>query len=106
MAIKSMDVIHPNLAFEGEEMFANFCFLAHDFGSRYARKPLKGSNDMDHSLVFKKTRANNILIGLGPRARYTWPKDRKKCPHFYVIPRKPQTQNEKLFFFIFNSKTC
>jgi len=50
-----MGPIHPRLAFVGVEMFANFRFLAHDFGSRYARKPLKRSNDMDHSLVSKTT---------------------------------------------------
>jgi len=48
-----MGVTHPRLTFVGVEIFANFCFLAHDFGSRYARKPLKGSNDADHSLGSK-----------------------------------------------------
>jgi len=31
-----------------------FWFLIHNFGSRYARKPIKGSKDLDDSLVSKK----------------------------------------------------
>jgi len=50
-----MGVIHPRLAFVGAKMFTNFLFLAHNFGSRYVRKPFKGSKGADHSLVSKKT---------------------------------------------------
>ena len=31
-----------------------FLFFSHNFGSRYAKKPIKGSGDSDHSLVFNK----------------------------------------------------
>jgi len=49
-----MGVIRPRLAFVGVKIIANLCFLAHDFGFRYAGKTLKGSNDADHSQVSKK----------------------------------------------------
>jgi len=54
MAISKLDVIHPRLEFVGVEIFTNFCFLWHGFGSRYARKPIKASKDSDGSLVTKK----------------------------------------------------
>jgi len=34
--------------------FTNFWFLIYNFGSRYARKLIKGSKDSDDSLVYKK----------------------------------------------------
>jgi len=49
-----MGVIHPRLAFVGVEIFTNFWFLAHNFGSRYARKSIKGSKDVDFGLLSKK----------------------------------------------------
>jgi len=33
------------------EIFTNFCFLVHNFGSGYARKPFKGSKDVNYNLV-------------------------------------------------------
>jgi len=54
MATSKLGVIHPRLAFEGVEILTTFCFLWHNFGSRYARKQIKGSKDSDDSLVFKK----------------------------------------------------
>jgi len=42
MAIyNTLDVIYPGLAVVGVDIFANFCFLCHGLGSRYARKPIK-----------------------------------------------------------------
>jgi len=54
MAICNMGVIHPRLAFLGAEILTTFCFLCHNFDSRYARKPIKGSKYSDDSLVSKK----------------------------------------------------
>jgi len=44
-------------------------FLSHNFGFRYARKPIKGSKDADFSLVSKKTLAKKWLAGLALRTR-------------------------------------
>jgi len=43
--------------------------MGHNFGSRYARKPIKCSKDSDHSLVSKKKlEPKHRLIWLAPRA--------------------------------------
>jgi len=56
-------------------------FLSHDFGSRYARKLLKGSNNVDLGLVSKKTGDKKmVLVGLVPRVRYAGPKKQKHAP--------------------------
>jgi len=55
MAIYKRGVIHPRLGFVGAEIFTNFWDFIHNFGSRYARKPFKGSKDADFGLVSKKT---------------------------------------------------
>jgi len=54
MAICNMGVMHPRLAFVWVDILTTFWFLGHNFGSRYARKPIKGSIDSDGSLVSKK----------------------------------------------------
>jgi len=54
--------------FVGPEIFTNFCFLIHNFGYRYARKPFKGSNDADFCLVSEKNLSQkNESIGWGQR---------------------------------------
>jgi len=50
-------------------IFTNFCFLSHNFGTRYASKPIKGSKDSDGSLIPKKTLTKKWLVGLASRAR-------------------------------------
>jgi len=56
----------------GVEIFTNFWFLAHNFGSRYARKTLKGSKDADHSLVSKKNLSQKYgSLGWGPGSSFT-----------------------------------
>jgi len=37
-------------------------------------------------------------IGLGPRARKSWPKIAQKCSHCDVTHKEPKIQAEKLFF--------
>ena len=44
-------MFQPKLGFVGAEIFTNFCFFIHNFGYRYARKPFKGSKDVDFCLV-------------------------------------------------------
>jgi len=69
VAIYNMGVMHHSLAFAGVEIFTNFCFLGHSFGSRYARKPIKGSEGSDGSLVSNKIPGPKMwLVGLAPRA--------------------------------------
>jgi len=53
MAIYKLGVIHPRLEFVGVESLTTFLFLWHNYDSRYARKPIKGSKDSDDSLVSK-----------------------------------------------------
>jgi len=43
------------LAFVGVQFFTKSVILIHDFDSRYARKPIKGSKDSEDNLVSKKT---------------------------------------------------
>jgi len=69
MAISQLGVIHPRLEFAGVEILTTFCFLCHNFGSRYARKSVKGSKDSCDSLVSNtKLQPKNWLIELAPRA--------------------------------------
>jgi len=49
--VYKLGVIHPRLEFAGVEIFTTFWFLWHNFGSRYARKPIKSSKVSDDSLV-------------------------------------------------------
>jgi len=42
--------------------------LNHNFGSKYARKSIKGSKDAEFRLVSKKSWSNKWLIGLASRA--------------------------------------
>ena len=73
-------------------------FSSHNFGSRYASKSIKGSQNAHYRLVSKKNWAKKWLIRLAPRARHNWPKTRKHAPSM-TTARKPQTQNE-IFFLI------
>jgi len=91
-----MGVIHPRLAFAGVEIFTNFWFLAHNFCSRYAGKPLKCSKDADHSLVSKK----KLVIELGPRPGKVGRKVEKTCPH--CDPQKTPNPKRKIFSFNLN----
>ena len=91
MAIQNMGVIHPRLTSVRANIFTKFCVLADNFGSRNARKSIKGSKDADHSLVSKKC---SLDWRLGPG------KDGQKNatpPHLWLPPREPQTQNENIF---------
>jgi len=60
MAISNMGFLYPRLEFVGVEILTTFCFLWHNFGSRYARKPIKGFKDSDDSVVSKTNFRKNI----------------------------------------------
>jgi len=68
MAIYNIGVIYPGSAYVGVKFLINFCFLSNSIGSRYARKPIKGSKDSDDNLDSKKNLSQKWLIGLAPRA--------------------------------------
>jgi len=60
-------VFQPKLGFVGAEIFTNFCFFIRSFGYRYARKPFKGSEDVDFCLVSEKNLSQkNGSMGWGP----------------------------------------
>jgi len=60
MAISKLGVIQPRFPFVGAEILTTFWFWWHNFGSRYARKPIKGSKDLDDSPVLKKNLSEKI----------------------------------------------
>jgi len=60
MAIYKMGVIQLRFPFVRVEILTTFCFLWHNFGSRYARKPIKGSKDSDDNLVPKQNLSQKI----------------------------------------------
>jgi len=53
-AVGNVGVMYPRLAFVGVDILTNFWFWGYDFGSRYARKPIKSSKDSDDNLVSQK----------------------------------------------------
>ena len=53
MAIYNVGVIHLRFAFVGVQLYAIVWYWGHNFGSRYARKPIKGSEDSDDNLISK-----------------------------------------------------
>jgi len=79
MAIYHVGIIYRGSAFVGIAFFTKFCFLSHNLGSRYARKPIKDSKNSDDSLVSKKILSQKI-IGLVPRAKQPQPQRRENMP--------------------------
>jgi len=53
-------VIQPLVSFLGVEILITFLFLWHNFLSRYARKPIKGSKNSWDSLVSNKHFGQNV----------------------------------------------
>ena len=98
MAIYKMGVIHPSLEFVGVKILTTFWFLCHNFGSRYARKSIKGSKDSDNSLVSKKNSSQKI----GSLDWRLWPgkvgRKNAKAPPLVTSPRGVP-RPEKNFFF-------
>ena len=74
-------------------MFVENCFFSHNFGSKYARKPIKGSKDAECSLVPKRYGPKNGPLGLRPGLG----KIVHKCETWPTCGRYPQrTSNFKL----------
>jgi len=69
--------------------------LSYNFGSRYARKPVKSSKDADFNLVSKTNLKQKKPVGLEPRARKTPPKIRKTPPLVTTPTEKPIPKTEK-----------
>jgi len=95
MVIYNRGVVYPGTAFVGVTFFTRVWFLIHNFGSKCARKPIKGSKDADHSLVAIKTWAKNGSVGWRTALGKVGQKVAKTYPHRNVTPRKPQTRNGK-----------
>jgi len=77
MAISKLGVIQPRFPFVGVEILTSFWFLWHSFGSRYARKPIKVSEDSYDSLVSKKTWAKKLTHWIGVQGRVNQAKNWK-----------------------------
>ena len=99
MTIYNMGVMHPRLAFVGVEILTNFCFLGHSFGSRHARKPIKGCKDSDNSLISKKTWAKKLAHWnwIGAQGRVKLAIKTQNHPYLWRSPKR--TPNPKLNFF-------
>jgi len=69
--------------------------MAHNFGSRYARKLIKGSKDADHSLP-KQIGPKNGSLNWRPWPGKVGQKTQKYTP-LVTSPREPQIHNEKIF---------
>ena len=65
MALYKLGFIHPKLVFKEVEILTTFCCLCHNFGSRYARKPIKCTEDSEDSLVFKKNLGKKLADWTG-----------------------------------------
>jgi len=84
------------VAFVAVHFFTNFWFLIHNFGSSYARKPIKGSKDSDDNLVSRKNVSQKIgSLVWRPGSGKVGQKDEKTPPLMTT-----QTQYEKFFFSI------
>jgi len=76
-------------------------FIAdHNFGPRNARKSIKGSKNLDSSLVFNE----NFSKTLWPKhfgwvlGQETWAKMALKLLHLWRHSKKSATPNQKIFF--------
>jgi len=87
------------LAFVGVQFFTNFWFLIHNIGSRYARKPIKGSKDSDDILVSKKTLSQKIVSMVWrPGSGKIGYKNEKNTPHLWWPPQRTPNPKWKIFF--------
>ena len=99
MAISKLGVIQLRFPFVWVEVLTTFCFLWHNFSSRYARKPIKGSRDSDDNLVSKKNWGKKLVY----RIWRGWPRKLSQNNEIDTLTcdsstREPQTQSERIFF--------
>jgi len=96
MAIYKLGVIHPRLEFVGAENLTTYWFLRHNFGSRYARKPTKGSKDSCGSLVTTQTWAKKLAHWIGAYGRVKQAIKTLKHPHLWCLPGVFPDRKKKL----------
>ena len=103
MAIYHMGVKHPRLVFVGVEIFTNFWFLINNFGSKYAKKSIKGSKDSHDGLDSKTVLSQkNDALGWRRGPAKLVKKLRQHAPIMTSLTEnlKPKTKNR--FFFQLN----
>jgi len=82
-----------------KDNFTNFLFLSHNFGSRYARKPLNGCKDLDDTLDSKTTLGQkNGILGWRPGAGKVGKKNAKSPTGATSLTHNPKSKTKKLFF--------
>jgi len=107
MAISKLGVIQPLVSFCRGRNVDHFLFLWHNFGSRYAGKPIKGSKDSDNSLVSTKNLNETIgSLDWHPGPRKLGQKNENDTPTCDVLPQRNINPKQKIFFFNFNQQTC
>ena len=74
-------------------------FFGHNFGSRHARRSIKGSIDADDHLVSKKILSHEMAHWIAPRASQNWWKI-KKHPHFVRSSQENSKSKSKKYFLI------
>ena len=76
--------------------------MSHNFGSRYARKSVKGSKDLDDGgLVSKATWAKKMARWVGAQGQVILAKKVKTCDRYDVSPRK---RKKKKVFLVWTSR--
>jgi len=95
MAIYNIDigVIYLNIC-RGRR-FTKCMFLSHNFGSSYARKPIKSSKDSDNILDSEKQTAKKLAHWIGACFRVKLAKKRKNTP----LVTSPTENPKRKFFF-------
>ena len=76
-------------------IFVKFGFLSHNFGTRNARKSIKGSQDSDYNLVSKIIWTKKMAHCVGGKGQAYLAKKAKTRPHCDVSHRECQTQKWK-----------
>jgi len=82
---------------------SKICFLSHNFGFSYARKPIKGSKDADFSFVSNKTWAKKMAGGVGTQGQVISAK-KQKHPLLVTLPTKNPKPKIKKFFLIWTKR--
>jgi len=75
------------VTFTGLDFSSKFRFLNHNFRSRNAKKLIKGSNDLNYSLVSNKTLSRKIGSWFNAQGQVTSAKMREPT-HIMTSPKK------------------
>ena len=97
--VMAMGIKYPGSAFVEVEFLPHFWFLSHHFGSRYARKPIKGFKDLDDSLDSKKNWSQKMVRYVAAQVQV---KLAKKCkpPPLMTSPKENTKSKSNRFFSI------